>query len=277
MVALERELLERLKPITDDFAFEVRVILETVFGKDYRLKSLAGRLSEPTQEQCDRIQNMLSRRLSGEPLQYIVGEWEFCGLTFKVGRGVLIPRQDTETLVEMALRFIENIPSPQVLDLCSGTGCVAAAIKHSRPDAKVYAIERYTEAFEILCENCRRFGGIEAIQADALDHGTAGSFKELDVITANPPYLTKKDIQSLQREVEYEPMTALFGGDDGLDFYRVLSKVWHGSLRDGGGIFYEIGLGQQDSVSEILSTSGYRDIRFAKDLTDRIRVVSAIK
>ena len=270
------DISKQLSVITDDSVFEARIILETVFGRDYRLKELTGTLGAPTERQLAAVNEMLEHRLSGEPLQYIVGEWEFYGLAFKVGRGVLIPRQDTETLVDAALELLEDVSSPRVLDLCSGTGCVAAAIKYSRPDAEVTALELYPEAYDILCGNAERYG-IKTVQADALDESAAMAFSNLDLITANPPYLTAADMKALQREVSREPATALFGGDDGLDFYRNLSKVWRGSLADGGKIAFEIGLGQEDAVAKILRECGYKNIELKRDLTNRIRVVLASK
>lgn len=274
---LYADISKRLSKVTDDCGFEARVILETVLGRDYRLRALSGALGEPSETELAKIEKMILRRLSGEPLQYIIGEWEFFGLSFKVGRGVLIPRQDTETLVETSLKLLKDTANPQVLDLCSGTGCVAIAISNSRPDAQVSAIELYPEAYGILCENAKLFGGVTAMQADALDPETASKFVGLDLITANPPYLTAEDMENLQREVSQEPQTALFGGEDGLDFYRALSKEWYESLKDGGTIAYEIGLGQEEAVAEILKDCGYRDIEYVNDLTNRVRVVFAVK
>ena len=273
---MRAEISNRLNSVTEDSDFEARIILETVLGRDYRLKSLINGLV-PSDGDLKRIEAMVSRRLSGEPLQYIVGEWEFYGLTLKVGRGVLIPRQDTETLVETALELIKDVTNPKVLDLCSGTGCVAIAIKKKRPDAEVTALELYPEAYEILCENISRYCGIKAIQADALDPTTAQMFSGLDLITANPPYLTAEDMGALQREVSCEPKTALFGGEDGLCFYRGLSENWRSSLRSGGHIAYEIGLGQEADVRRILSECGYFDIGYQNDLTNRVRAVFAAK
>lgn len=274
---LHADISKRLSGMTDDCGFEARVILETVFGRDYRLRELSGQICEPSEAEFAKIEEMIARRMSGEPLQYIVGEWEFFGLTFKVGKGALIPRQDTETLVETALELLKGIQNPWALDLCSGTGCVAIAISNGRPDAQVSALELYSEAYGILCDNAERHGGIKTIRADALDPDTAKKFAGLDLITANPPYLTAEDMERLQREVKHEPQTALFGGEDGLDFYRALSKIWYDSLKDGGVIAYEIGLGQENAVAEILRACGYREVRFVNDLTNRVRVVFAIK
>lgn len=273
-MVIKRELVRKLSEITPDADFEAGVILEEAVGRDWRLRELRGELLL-TDVQKEKIAEMLRRRLLGEPLQYIVGEWEFCGLSFKVGKGVLIPRQDTETLVDEALRLIEGVRAPTVVDLCSGTGCVAAAVKHSRPDACVAAIELYPEAYGILCENAERYG-IKAVLGDVLSAQTAEMFSGLDLITANPPYLTKDDMGGLSREVRYEPEMALFGGDDGLKFYRIIPAMWRESLRTGGAIAFEIGLGQEKEVIDVLKREGYR-AETAEDLTRRIRVVTGVK
>lgn len=276
--SLQAELSAQLRSVTDAPEHEAQFILEQVYGRDFRLKLLTGQLDrEPTPDERERLDGMVARRISGEPLQYILGEWEFYGLTFKVGEGVLIPRQDTETLVDTALRLVDGVEKPSVLDLCSGTGCVAIAIKTSRPDAEVSALELYPDAYKILAENIARHGGVTAINADAMLSETAAQYRGLDLITANPPYLTSEDMQALQREVTKEPPTALFGGIDGLQFYRGLSRIWRESLKDGGHIAFEIGFGQEDAVSDILKSEGYRDIGFERDLTGKIRVVYAAK
>ena len=275
MVKLRRSLAERLSAATPDSGFEADVILETVFGRDWRLKDLCGEL-KPSAEELKRVAQMLDRRLSGEPLQYIVGEWEFYGLTLRVGPGALIPRQDTETLVETALRLIERTERPRVLDLCAGTGCVAAAIKSRRTDAVVCALELSPAAFEILSENGAHYG-VETVLADALDSKTAEKFSGLDLITANPPYLTAEDMSKLQPELRFEPNEALFGGSDGLDFYRALPKIWRESLKTGGLIAFEVGLGQHSAAAELLLKAGWRNTGFSDDLTGRTRVVYAEK
>ncbi len=265
------ELVSRLSEITEDPRFEADVIFQTVFGRDWRVKELSGKLAEPTESELEALEKLAKRRLSGEPLQYIVGEWEFYGLGLKVSQGVLIPRQDTERLVDVSLGLIGDIPRPCVLDLCSGTGCVALAIKSRRPDSEVTALELYPEAYEVLQENCRE-SGVMTVCADALDKKNAESFSELDLITANPPYLDAGDMKSLQREVGFEPKTALYGGEDGLDFYRAFAKIWRGALRVGGYIALEIGTGQKEAVSLILGEAGWREIRVENDLAGKPRV-----
>lgn len=268
-----RKIAARLRPVTQDADFEAKTIMESVFGKDYRLKELKGELF-PTEAQLAKADEMVKRRLSGEPLQYIIGEWEFYGLTFKVGPGALIPRQDTETLVETALKLLKDVPCPKVLDLCSGTGCVAVAISQLLPDASVSALEFSPKAYEILESNIVRYGRVEPVFADALDPQTAQNFEALDLITVNPPYLTKEDMGALQKEVRFEPQMALFGGDDGLLFYRELPKLWRMCLKDGGHLAVEIGLGQEDDVKKLFEQSGFTEIEFICDLTGRVRVVT---
>lgn len=275
--ALFREIKTLLSGLCDDADSETKVIFETVLGRDWKLLELKNGFLNISPESEKMIRSLSERRLTGEPLQYIVGEWEFYGMRIKVGDGVLIPRQDTETLVETALGLIKNTNKPRVLDLCSGTGCVALAIAKNRPDSEVAALELYPEAYKILCENAKEHGGIKTVCADALDQKTAQSFSDLDLITANPPYLTESDMNSLQREVGFEPKTALFGGKDGLDFYRSLPKIWIDSIKEGGHIALEIGLGQQESVASQLKAAGFKNICSARDLTGRIRVLHAEK
>lgn len=278
MVSL-KELLRRtsreLSAAADSPEFEAGVIFEEVFGRDFRLKLLAEDAACP--EDCEKlVGSAVKRRLSGEPLQYIIGKWEFYGEELKVGSGALIPRQDTETVVEAALKFLSGRTSPKAADLCSGTGCIALAIKSNRPDTDMTAVELYPEAFEILAENVSG-KGINAVRADVLDPKTAESFSELDLITVNPPYLDIGDMENLQREVAFEPRTALYGGRDGLDFYRAIPKIWRNSLKDGGAVISEFGLNQENAVKKLFEEAGFRDITLIDDLTGRKRAISALK
>lgn len=274
--ALFKDTLKKLSSVTDSAEFEAGVIFEEVFGRDWRLKLISGMLDRESDDERLRVEGMVERRLKGEPLQYIVGEWEFYGLSFKVAEGVLIPRQDTEALVDTALRLLGGISSPRVLDLCSGTGCVAAAIKSRRPDSDVSAMELSREAYEILAENSKRYG-VKAVLGDALSENSAADFSGLDLITANPPYLTENDMKNLQREVGYEPEMALYGGEDGLEFYRRIPAVWRNSLKPGGFIAFEVGKGQEIAVAELLASCGYKYVETADDLAGITRVVDAVR
>lgn len=226
-----------------------------------------GSLSKKAEEICQR-------RVSGEPLQYIFGEWDFFGMTFKVGKGVLIPRPDTEILAEEAINLRKGFECTKYADICSGSGCVAAAVARHVKNVCGFAVEKSEDAFLYLKENLAVHAPeICPCLEDALLPETAAKHTDLDLITANPPYLTKKDMTELQREVTYEPSLALFGGDDGLMFYRELTRIWKNSLKAGGYILFEAGMGQHTDVMKILREQGFCDIRTAPDLAGIERVV----
>lgn len=259
--------------------FEARVIFEELFGRDFRKDILMGRLERKLSDsESARLEDIISRRISGEPLQYIIGEWEFFGLRFKVGKGVLIPRQDTETLVDAALSLLKDVKQPEILDLCSGTGCIPIALSYHLKDAQISAAELYDKAYGYLEANIENHGNkVKPYRLDVLDESSAKQFSGLDMITCNPPYLTGEDMRALQKEVSFEPESALYGEDDGLNYYRIIPKIWQDSLRDGGYIVFEIGCTQAESVCEILNDSGYSDISVIKDFAGKDRVVHAKK
>lgn len=216
--------------------------------------------------------DIAKRRAKGEPLQYLLGEWEFYGYPFKVGEGVLIPRQDTEALAEAAIECLDS--GKTAIDLCCGSGCVAVTIE-KETGALVYGVEKYDKALEFLKENIAlNKSRVEAVQGDVLLEDTLDMLPMADVITANPPYLTAEDMASLQREVSFEPASALFGGEDGLDFYRRITRLWKKKLKPDGLIFFETGAGQDEDVKKILEENGFIEIRKIQDLTGTIRVVS---
>ena len=227
-----------------------------------------------TAEQQQQLETLITRRLSGEPLQYLLGEWEFYGLTLKVGPGVLIPRPDTETLVEAGLAFLKGKTGCRVLDLCAGTGCVGLAVEqYAKGVSTIYALEKEEAAFSYLKENLAvHHSRIVPLLQDGLHPGPEAD--RLDAILCNPPYLTREDMESLQTEVRYEPASALDGGEDGLDFYRRLTAVWKKRLNPGGLLAYEIGMGQQDAVTQILLKEGLEHIDWKEDLSGIVRVVA---
>lgn len=234
---------------------------------------------EVTAEQAEEVRGAVQRRNSGEPLQYILGEWEFYGLPFYVGEGVLIPRQDTETLVETAARFLRERPGvSEAADLCAGSGCVGITLA-KLTGVPVKLLELSEQALGYLRRNIALNGAeelCEAMHADVLSDDTAAGMPQLDLIVTNPPYLTAQDMRELQPEVTHEPETALFGGDDGLDYYRRMVPLWGAKLNPGGMLAAEIGMGQHGDVTRIFEENGLR-AGFEKDLCGVIRVIYGIK
>lgn len=237
--------------------------------------------SEPVEESAEKkIRELTEKRCSGYPLQYLLGQWEFFGFPVKVGEGVLIPRPDTETLVEQIIDICKknHLESPEIADLCSGSGCIAIALKKHIPGAKVYAVELSDEALVYLRQNVSdNNADIEIIQGDVLDVNFSRRFSGLDIIVSNPPYLTGEEMQSLQTEVSYEPEKALYGGTDGLDFYRRMTFLWKDSLKTGGWLAYEFGMGQHDDVKEILENNSFTDIELRIDGGGIIRTAAGRK
>lgn len=227
------------------------------------------------ENQADLLLRMCRRRISGEPLQYLLGEWEFYGLPFRVGKGVLIPRADTEVLVDVALELLAEKPSPSVLDLCSGTGCVAVAIGDKRPDAAVTAIEISDAAYSYLLQNIKlNRSTVRPVQMDLMDYKHP---KPLDMLVSNPPYIPQETIAMLQPEVKAEPRLALNGGSDGLDFYRLIPRLYLEQILNGGWLCLEIGIGQNRQVVKILEDCGCTDIFVREDYAGIPRVVCGRK
>lgn len=254
--------------------FEALQMLQSLGYSKIRILEGRGVL---TQQQQEQLRQLASRRLEGEPLQYLLGEWEFYGLTLKVGPGVLIPRPDTETLVEAGLSYLKGRTGCRVLDLCAGTGCVGLAVERSAKNiSALYALEKEEAAFFYLKENLAAYESrVMPLHQDGLAPGPEAD--RLDLILCNPPYLTGEDMESLQTEVRYEPPSALDGGEDGLDFYRRLTAVWKHRLVSGGLLAYEIGMGQQEDVTQILRQEGLEQIHWKEDLSGIVRVVAGRK
>ncbi len=255
--------------------FEAQQIVRQVFDVSYS-EILTGVKCMACPEQIKRIRDIVTRRCEHYPLQYLLGEWDFFGRPFLVGEGVLIPRADTEVLVEEALRFLEPLSAPKVLDLCSGSGCIGLTIALERPDAQVTAVEKSPAAFSYLTKNnellCAR---AECVLGDALVVETAE--RPFDLIVSNPPYLTGQDMAELQAEVRFEPEEALYGEEDGLFFYRELTKLYVPNLCSKGMLAYEIGEGQQDAVSEMMAAASLKSICQIRDYNGIIRCVTGKK
>ena len=267
------EVRQALEAVSEDAGFEALELLKAVCGLT-RQDLLLGREVPASDAQKERLGELVRRRCSREPLQYLLGEWDFFGRTFAVGEGVLIPRGDTEPLAEACLELLWGTESPRVLDLCAGTGCIGITIAMERPDAEVWAVEKSPEAYAYFDRNNRAFGSrVHGVLGDALDPMlTEGLF---DLIVSNPPYLTREEMDALQPEVRREPAQALYGSEDGLFFYREFCKIYPPRLKPGGAMAFEIGDGQQDAVREYLTRSGMISICQKQDLHGIIRVVTA--
>lgn len=275
---LYRECTEQLDGAgIPDSRFDVLCIFQDMLGE----KEPMFRPNEEVPETNElRIRELVKRRCQGEPLQYLLGEWEFYGLPMRVGEGVLIPRPDTETLIDNVLGLVrkKSLKAPKIADLCSGSGCIAVTLKHLIPSAEVCAVELSEKALRYLRENVQLNSvDVHIIQGDVLAEETAGSLRKLDIIVSNPPYLTRSEMSELQTEVAHEPEMALAGGEDGLDFYRSMTPLWKNSLRPGGVLCYEFGMGQHGEIEKILAGNGFENIEFTRDAGGIIRTVTAEK
>lgn len=222
---------------------------------------------ELSEAQLNSLLSVTRRRAGGEPLQYILGKWEFYGFPFKVGKGVLIPRDDTEVALRAALPFLNTLNSPCILDLCAGCGTLAVTLKKLYPNARVTAVELYKEAFEYLSENTKLNDvHINLINGDIFNVYEAFEDKSLDLIISNPPYLTVKELDSMQRELYFEPVSALDGGEDGCDFYRKIIPLYTPKLKSGAVLIFELDGKEAEYTKVLMESYGYGEIEIFDDL-----------
>lgn len=256
----------------EDYGFEARVIIRHITGFDNKKIMLNYNMPLSAAAQS-KLGEIIKRRVARCPLQYILGEWSFYGLNFKVGEGVLIPRPDTETVVDTALKLISEKAAPKVLDLCAGSGAIGISIAANRPDSRVYLLEKYEKAANYLKENIKQnmVNNAQYISGDVLKCDGAGQL--YDLIVSNPPYIASADMKTLQPEVKYEPEAALDGGEDGLMFYRAITENYKSAIAPGGSICFEVGINEAQSVREILRSAGFSGVETRKDLAGVDRVV----
>ncbi len=224
-----------------------------------------------------KLDDLLLRRLRGEPVAYLVGEWEFYGLTLTINRHVLIPRPETEILVDRAVPLMACAgEGGRILDLCAGSGAIGLAVVSQVKTCRAVLIELSPEALQVCKQNIRRnhlSGRAACLPGDAKQPPDP-SLWDFDVIVCNPPYIPSADIAGLDASVrEYEPHGALDGGADGLDFYRVIARLWKDSLRLGGSLIFEVGIHQAAAVRQIMIDAGYEDIQVLPDAQGIDRVV----
>lgn len=227
-------------------------------------------------EDAERLRTLVGRRLAGEPIQYITGETEFYGIPFRVNRDALIPRPETEHLVERAGFFAACFRRPRILDVGTGSGAIAVALAHEWPHAEITAADISAPALGLARWNAERAGfgnRIRFLEGDLLAP-VAG--EQFDIVASNPPYVPERDRDSLSVEVRgYEPAQALFAGPDGLAVYRCLIPAAFAGLAPGGFVLLEIGYGQREAVEEMLAAAGFEQIEFTLDLQGIPRVASA--
>ena len=256
--------------------FDARCLLEFVLNLN-PTQYLLNRSEEVDSVCAEKFLSLVERRSNGEPLQYILGKWEFMGLPFYVGEGVLIPRPETEMLVEYALDFLKDKKNPVVIDLCSGSGCIAISVAKHLPYAKVYAVEKSDLAFPYLKKNIwlNCVFNVSAVHGDIFDSTLLSDIKP-DLILSNPPYIRSLEIASLQSEVRNEPSMALDGGEDGLIFYREIANGWLDRLGTGGAIAVECAEDQTEDIIRMFSEKTQYAEAF-NDLSGLPRTVTAIK
>ena len=250
------------------YALEARVLVASAAGKTVQqlLRDLSLYTTQPVE---DKVNGYVERRLSGEPVAYISGDWEFYGLPMKVTKDVLIPRPDTELLVDLVKQALTGWKmDARVLDLCCGSGCITCAVGHELPATKLVAVDLSASALELCRTNIalnRLNTRVICMQADATASPPLG-IGSFDLIVSNPPYVKTDEIGELDRSVkDYEPVWALDGGKDGLRFYKAIIKYWKSLLRPDGLLIFEVGEGQAQEVADMLLAGGFASTSIHQD------------
>ena len=273
---LRRALMAQEDPQTAGLM--AREVLSAFSGKSQE-ELLTHRELYAPEEVCQKVSRALHRLLMGEPLAYVLGEWDFYGLTLYITPDVLIPRDDTCAVTELAVKkalFLQQ--DPRILDLCCGSGCIGLAIASRVKDARVTLADLSQSALAVAKKNiqrCKCGGRVSCVRADARLAPPAflGKF---DMIVSNPPYVSGREMEELPASVkDYEPHMALFGGEDGLDFYRCIAENYREALKPGGYLCLEFGMGQGDAVCAILEENGFTVLERTLDYNERERAVLA--
>lgn len=255
---------------------ETYILLEDICGMK-REDILLHRYSDIDENKKTLLEDAIKRRQRGEPIQYITGSWPFMGEYFYVGEGVLIPRDDTEVVVREADRLIKKYCLKSCIDLCSGSGIIAITLKKLNKDLSVTAVEKYSEAYSYLCKNRDKLSAdINAVYDDLYTYYKHIEDNSVDILVSNPPYIRSDEIGTLQKEISFEPETALDGGDDGLSFYRAITDRYTDKIKPGGFIALEIGEDQADDIFSILKDR-YTDIKIYRDIQGLPRAATARK
>ncbi len=230
-----------------------------------------------TKEQTEKLQGLIKRRSEGEPLQYILGRWEFYSRSFFVGEGVLIPRDDTEVVLRATLPYLNTKARPKILDLCAGSGILAVTLKCEFPDSRVTAVEISAKALCYLRKNAEYNNADIKIIGESL-YDCLEEFEEnsLDLLISNPPYIKKSDLDNLQKEVLREPLLALDGGSDGCDFIRGIIALYTSKIKNGGMLAFELDSEEAEYTKSLMLENGFTDIKIYDDLGGIPRAITGI-
>ena len=249
-----------------DARFDAAELYRFATGRDPRLDD------GPSTAEAARLSALAERRAAREPLQYILGEWDFMDFTLKVGPGVLCPGADSEIVCESALALLQGRERPVVYDLCAGTGCLGLGIARHSPGALVTCVEKSPEAWHYLTANTAQTS-VRTVQADVFTYYKTLPAEGADLIISNPPYLTGAEMRALMPETAQEPAMALDGGADGLDFYRLLTEKYRDAVRPGGWLVLEIGYAQGPAVLALGAACGWVNTSCRKDYGGNDRAV----
>jgi release factor glutamine methyltransferase len=264
----------------ETWALDAEVLLSHILSFS-RVQLFTNSKDKLLEEQEIKFKEYIYKRLQGMPIQYLTNEQEFMSLSLYVDESVLIPRQDTEILVETALNLINKEKETRILDLCTGSGCIGISMAYYAPYSNIIGIDISDSALKVAEYNAKINGVNDRISfvKSNLFNEVPNSLKgKLDMIISNPPYIPTKDIKMLMKEVrEHEPSIALDGGQDGLDFYKLIIKDGKEYLKSGAILIFEIGYNQGKIVSQVLKSSGFKEVEIKKDLAGLDRVVFGIK
>ena len=249
----------------EDAAFNSRQLLKKVTGLSATAQIVNGDI-DLTDEQSSRLSGLIKKRLERVPLQYLTENESFYGFELEVGEGVLIPRDDTEVAVNLCISYLKGKNGAQVIDLCAGSGAISIALS-KLSKAEVVAVELSEKAFYYLDRNITKHkADVKPYRGDVFVCHSDFADAQYDLIVSNPPYIKTDELSSLQPEVQKEPVTALDGGADGCDFYRAVTRFWSKKLKSGGALCFELGEGQAEYVSGLMSRAGFKNITTECDL-----------
>lgn len=260
----------------EDFVFEAKQIIKHITGLN-STQILANYNKNLTQFQENNLIALIHQREVRYPLQYIFGEWDFYGRSFYVGPGVLVPRADTETLIDLSLEFLKGKGKPEILDLCTGSGCIGITLAKEIENSKVYLVEKYKEASNYAQKNIERNSADNAslVLGDIFEGILSDG--EYDLIVSNPPYIPENEMKDISPETKYEPQTALLAEKNGMEFYEAIIKGYKKALKNGGMLAFEVGIKESQRVAELLVREGFTKISIKKDFNNIERAVSGIK